>query len=473
MAGTSIESRGLGESMGPALSREGVRLDQRPHALLEEEGIAAGPGDEDGLERLDGSVGAQQGQEQLVGALGREGIQTELGVVGLAPPAMLVLRPVVDQEKKSCGRQALDQAVQERLRFGVDPVEIFEDHEQGLQLALAEQETLDGVEGSLATLRRIERLPLRVLDGHVEERQQRGQGRLERPVQREELAGDLLADLPVGLAVVHLEVGPEEIDDRQIAGRLAVGHGTRLQDEPVLSAVGVGELVDEAGLPDAGFPHDGDELAVAIVREGQRPAELLDLGVSADKPCESPRGGSVEPGPLRARSGERVDLHGVRQALDRDRPSGDDLHVAFGELQSGGGEQDGAGRRHLLHARGQVGRLPDRRVVHVQIRADGADDDLAGVEAHADLDGHPVRAEDSLRVLRDRLLHPESGVAGAHGVVLVGERRAEERHDAVAHDLVDRALVAVDRLHHVLEHWDRGACAPPRDRGRRATPSSP
>ena len=37
-------------------------------------------------------------------------------------------------------------------------------------------------------------------------------------------------------------------------------------------------------------------------------------------------------------------------------------------------------------------------------------------------------------------------------MVLVGERRAEERHDPVAHHLVDGALVAVDRLHHALEH---------------------
>ena len=66
--------------------------------------------------------------------------------------------------------------------------------------------------------------------------------------------------------------------------------------------------------------------------------------------------------------------------------------------------------------------------------------------------GTPVRAEDPLRVLRDRLLHPERRVARAHRVVLVGERRAEERHDPVAHHLVHRALVAVDGLHHPLEH---------------------
>jgi hypothetical protein len=33
----------------------------------------------------------------------------------------------------------------------------------------------------------------------------------------------------------------------------------------------------------------------------------------------------------------------------------------------------------------------------------------------------------------------------------MGEGRAKERHDPIAHDLVHRALVAVDRLHHELE----------------------
>ena len=36
-------------------------------------------------------------------------------------------------------------------------------------------------------------------------------------------------------------------------------------------------------------------------------------------------------------------------------------------------------------------------------------------------------------------------------MVLVGDRRAEQRHDPVAHHLVDGALVAVDGLHHPLE----------------------
>ena len=162
---------GSGKSIRAALPCEGLCLEQRPHALFQEERISAGPGDENRLERLEADVRSQQGQKQLAGALGCESVQTKLSVVRLAPPSMLVLRPVVDQEKKSCGRQAFDQAVQERLRFGIDPVQILEDHEQGLHLALAEQEALDGVEGPPAALRRIEALPLGILDGDVEERQ--------------------------------------------------------------------------------------------------------------------------------------------------------------------------------------------------------------------------------------------------------------------------------------------------------------
>ena len=39
----------------------------------------------------------------------------------------------------------------------------------------------------------------------------------------------------------------------------------------------------------------------------------------------------------------------------------------------------------------------------------------------------------------------------AHGVILVGDRRAEERHDPVSRELIHGALVAVHRLHHAVE----------------------
>ena len=97
-----------------------------------------------------------------------------------------------------------------------------------------------------------------------------------------------------------------------------------------------------------------------------------------------------------------------------------------------------------------MGRLPNGRVVHVEVATDGADHHLAGVEPDADLERHAVGPADPSAYAR---IAPasERRVAGPHRVILVGQRRAEERHDPVAHDLVDRALVAVDRLHHPLE----------------------
>src|SRR4029450_11654931 len=65
---------------------------------------------------------------------------------------------------------------------------------------------------------------------------------------------------------------------------------------------------------------------------------------------------------------------------------------------------------------------------------------------------HALGPSHGLGGLLDRVLHLERRVACAHRVVFVCQRRAEEGHDAVAHDLVHGALVAMDRLHHVLEH---------------------
>ena len=156
---------------------------------------------------------------------------------------MLILGPVVDEQEDTGRGEALDQAVEHGLRLGIDPVQIFKDHEDRLPLTLPEQEVLDRVERALPALVGIERLPGGVLDGHIEQGQQGGQDRLEGSIQREELARHLLADVAVGLAIVHLEVGLEDVDDRQVAGRLAVGHRARFQDEPVLDPVGVGELI--------------------------------------------------------------------------------------------------------------------------------------------------------------------------------------------------------------------------------------
>ena len=97
-------------------------------------------------------------------------------------------------------------------------------------------------------------------------------------------------------------------------------------------------------------------------------------------------------------------------------------------------------------------RLAHRRVVHVQIVADGPHDDLAGTDP--DPHGHrdAMRPPELLGVAAGGVQQRQRGVAGTDSVILVGDWRAEHRHQAVAHQPRDGPLVAVDGIHHQLHH---------------------
>ena len=86
---------------------------------------------------------------------------------------MLILGTVAHEQEEAGGRKALDEPVQDRLRLAVDPVEILEDRDDRLNLALAEKEALDCVERLLAPLRRVQARPRLVLDWNIEKREER------------------------------------------------------------------------------------------------------------------------------------------------------------------------------------------------------------------------------------------------------------------------------------------------------------
>jgi hypothetical protein len=213
----------------------------------------------------------------------------------------------------------------------------------------------------------------------------------------------------------------------------------------------VRELPVEPGLADAGLAADADDLAVAGTGARQGLGKLLELGRAPDEPGQPAGGRGLEARAPRPGTRQLVDLDGLAQAFDRDGAEGPDLDVALGEPQDAGGHEDRAGHSHLLHAGGEVSGLTDGGVVHAKVAADGANDDFAGVEADANLERDARGALDGLGVALDGLLHAEGRVTGADGVVLVGERRAKEGHDPVAHHLIDGALKPVHGFHHPLE----------------------
>ena len=135
--------------------------------------------DQQGLERHQAGVVPQERLEHLVRTGWRQGIEPQLRVVGLAAPAVLILGPIVDQQQETGRRQALDEAVEQRLRLGVDPVQVLKDQQQGLRLALAQQHPLERFQRALTSLRRVELEEGAVRRQGIQERQQgwqRGSG---------------------------------------------------------------------------------------------------------------------------------------------------------------------------------------------------------------------------------------------------------------------------------------------------------
>src|SRR5262249_31198295 len=143
-------------AIGPRLTDQDSRLDQGAHALFQEERIPLGARNKQVGERLQAGIVPEQDLQQFVSTDGRQRVQAQLCVVGLAAPAVLVLRTIVDQQQEAGRRQALDQAIKEGLCLRINPVQILEDQQQRLFLALAQEHTLEGVKRALTPLRRIE-----------------------------------------------------------------------------------------------------------------------------------------------------------------------------------------------------------------------------------------------------------------------------------------------------------------------------
>jgi hypothetical protein len=209
------------------------------------------------------------------------------------------------------------------------------------------------------------------------------------------------------------------------------------------------ELVEQASLANAGLSRNGNDLSVACFDLVQGLAEHGEFGMPPDEwsqpTCHHLQ---ARPGPC---SDHLKHLDRLCHSLNRHGAQGLGVDKSLCEPQRLRHQQDGPGNSQLLRSGGKMRGQPDHGVVRVQIATNRPNDDLTGVQSDTDLNRNAIGPQDSVYILADRLLHPKRRVARPHRVVLVGDRRPEQRHDPVAHDLVHGALVAVDRLYHALE----------------------
>src|SRR5262245_55661598 len=74
------------------------------------------------------------------------------------------------------------------------------------------------------------------------------------------------------------------------------------------------------------------------------------------------------------------------------------------------------------------------------------------MQPDADLHCDAVCSADLLTVVAHGVLRDQRRIAGPHGVIFMGDRRAEQGHDAVAQHLIHRAFVLMNGCHHALQH---------------------
>src|SRR5215467_3800083 len=266
------------------------------------------------------------------------------------------------------------------------------------------------------------------------------------------MSGDLGADRPDVVTIVDAKVGTQKIDDRPIARGLPIGEAACLEDSVASNAVGMRQLMEETRLAYPRITHHGHDLAMPLADLFESGPELLHLRIAPDELAQAPEDSGLKPSPHLPRRDHLADLDGRLETSHRHGAHRLDLDEALHETACLRGDPDGSGRSELLHASRQMSGLAHRRVVHAEVRADGTNHHVTGVEADTDSHGDAVAPKRLARVSLHRLLHPQGSITSTDRVIFMRERGTEQRHDPVTHHLVHRPLVVVNRLHHALEH---------------------
>ena len=226
----------------------------------------------------------------------------------------------------------------------------------------------------------------------------------------------------------------DHLAERQVRRTLAVGDAAAGQHRRV-PLDERDQLVGEARLADAGLADDGHDLrrrlALRLLEDGEQPLKLV---LAADE--------------LRL----QVAGHGRRSRDELEQPEGrqrrllarlDGLHAdgVADELERRRAEHDRSGRRRLLDSLGDVDRIARDEAAVTRV----ADVDVAGVDPDAQVEPETVLALDGLAQSGHGCAGVGGGTDGAQGIVLVRDGYAEDGHDRVADELLDRAAVALDR----------------------------
>ena len=98
----------------------------------------------------------------------------------------------------------------------------------------------------------------------------------------------------------------------------------------------------------------------------------------------------------------------------------------------------------LLQTRRHIGGVAHGRIVHAQVVPNRTDHDHAGVKTHPDGEFSPLGLILTTIVGMELASEFQGGEYSAPSVVLMGNRRPEECHEAVPQELINGAFIAMD-----------------------------
>ena len=248
------------------------------------------------------------------------------------------------------------------------------------------------------------------------------------------------------VTVRDAEIAVEQLDYRQPGRRLAVRNRVSLENL-ALRSQRFAELEKQPRLAGACLGDQRDDLPFAAHRQFERASHPLQLPLAADefvqaaphRHLESLQGS--EPGDFK-----RVDR--IADAFDCRRPQRPHFKITLDQPTRPLTYGDRTGGSQRLQPGGEIGGVPDRGIFQPPPGFDRAHDHFAAIDSDPHLDGRLTQLCEPLGMLAQLLLHLERRIEPALRMVLVGDRRAEDRVNAVAGRMHDIAFVTAHRPNH-------------------------
>ncbi len=423
-------------------------LEQRPGKLFEVERIALGALDDRALE-FDGQRPARDGARDLRRLVRAEAPQRQPGEGRLRPPLRLKVRSMGREDHHAVSPHTRDRDLDHLARRVVHPVEVLDHQHRRRPPGRGRRQPADGLDRALLDL--VGGSVVQALAGDAEQLPEERHPGSERRLDGADLGNDLLERRCGRFARKDLEELPEHSRHRRVGERLAQRGAASLEEEVLFPLEPLAELVDEARLAAAGIADDRDHLRQPLRHAAEARDELGHLGVASDEPCQPARLGDRHRSADSARANHLEGGDRLALAFDLERSAVPSLEEAPYQSLRRLAHEHRSRLRQRLQAGGEIGGVADRGIVGLEIAADRADDDRSGVSTDPNEEIEVATAPGAIRKPCDGVANGECRRDRALRGVLVSDGRAEQRHEAVARQLVDDALDPVDLAEGELE----------------------